>query len=93
MLRQGSRGGGVAPQHGCQCTHAAGFCCPPPSPPPQAGGRVLLQPHGSALAHVLPAAEKIAEWGRGKKREVLYDGGKCMSLPVATVTEATEWNG
>lgn len=65
MLRQ-VRGWGVAPQHGCQCTHAAGFCCPPPSPP-QAGGRVLLQPHGSALAHVLPAVEKIAEWGRGKK--------------------------
>lgn len=49
----------------------------PPSPHPllllpcQAGGRVLLQPHGSALAHVLPAVEKIAEWGRGKNRGVV----------------------
>lgn len=57
----------VARQHGRQCTHAAGFCCPPC----QAGGSVLLQPHGSGLAHVLPAVEKIAEVGERKKRGVV----------------------
>lgn len=58
--------------------------------PCQAGGSVLLQPHGYGVADVLPAVEKIARerqrksWGRGKRMrgcEVLYDGGKCTSLP------------
>lgn len=57
--------------------------------PCQAGGSVLLQPHGRGVADVLPAVEKIAERGRervgrGKTErgcEVLYDGGKCTSLP------------
>lgn len=39
--------------------------------PCQAGGSVLLQPHGYGVADVLPAVEKIAErgreWGRGKR--------------------------
>ena len=35
--------------------------------PCQAGGSVLLQPHGHGVADVLPAVEKIAE--RGKERE------------------------
>lgn len=56
----------------------------------QAGGSVLLQPHGYGVADVLPAVEKIAERGRermGERKknergcEVLYDGGKCTSLP------------
>lgn len=56
--------------------------------PCQAGGSVLLQPHGHGVADVLPAVQKIAERGREsggdeKQRgcEVLYDGGKCTSLP------------
>lgn len=56
--------------------------------PCQAGGSVLLQPHGYGVADVLPAVQKIAERDREsgedeKQRgcEVLYDGGKCMSLP------------
>lgn len=59
--------------------------------PCQAGVSVLLQPHGSDVAYVLPAIQKIAQMGaeRGEKRkrewgrgcEVLYDGGKCTSLP------------
>lgn len=63
--------------------------------PCQAGGSVLLQPHGHGVADVLPAVQKIEaererekeakkEWGRGKTErgsEVLYDGGKCTSLP------------
>lgn len=50
--------------------------------PYQAGGSVLLQPHGHSVASVLPAVQKVAEggregqWGRGKQRErgceVLY---------------------
>lgn len=32
--------------------------------PCQAGGSVLLQPHGYSVACVLPAAQKIAERGR-----------------------------
>lgn len=34
--------------------------------PCQAGGSVLLQPHGHGVADVLPAVEKIAERGREK---------------------------
>lgn len=59
--------------------------------PCQAGVSVLLQPHGPDVAYVLPAVQKIAQMGaeRGEKRqrewgrgcEVLYDGGKCTSLP------------
>lgn len=69
----------------CQCTHMAlAFVVPC-----QAGGSVLLQPHGYSVACVLPAAQKIAErgrerMGRGKTEggcEVMYDEGKCMSLP------------
>lgn len=37
--------------------------------PCQAGGSVLLQPHGHAVADVLPAIQKIAESGRERERE------------------------
>lgn len=37
--------------------------------PCQAGGSVLLQPHGHGVADVLPAVQKIAERGRQAERE------------------------
>lgn len=37
--------------------------------PCQAGGSVLLQPHGCGVADVLPAAQKIAERGRERVGE------------------------
>lgn len=60
--------------------------------PCQAGVSVLLRPHGPDVAYVLPAVRKIAQMGaeRGEEREretvgerseVLYDRGKCTSLP------------
>lgn len=37
--------------------------------PCQAGGSVLLQPHGHGVADVLPAVEKIAERQKETERE------------------------
>lgn len=37
--------------------------------PCQAGGSVLLQPHGHGVAGVLPAVQKIAERGTERERE------------------------
>lgn len=47
----------------CQCTHVAlAFVVPC-----QAGGSVLLQPHGSDVAYVLPAIQKIAQMGQRER--------------------------
>lgn len=67
----------------CQCTHMAlAFVVPC-----QAGVSVLRQPHEHGVADVLPAVQKVAEMQRknGERErgcEVLYDGGKCTSLPL-----------
>lgn len=37
--------------------------------PCQAGGSVLLQPHGHGVADVLPAVQKIADRGRERVGE------------------------
>lgn len=73
--------------------------------PCQAGGSVLLQPHGHGVADVLPAVQKVAERGRvGQRKAEREDVRFCMEevsvrhflfslLPLSVETVAMPMNG